>query len=748
MIEHDRTRLIPIEDRKRELIAARHTARVTRRYGTSHEAIPDEPEVYPVFLAADDVIGLIAYGRTVALKGPVPGAPRMFERWKSNVTGGSTYERQYPLVRQMRLVLARVRWWQSRRRMRMDPAKCPIEPLDRAIRSHVRWAIHSHGKSAAETIALLRVDVRQLLAAKAGHEIAIERATANLCAEIAAEHIVAYGRRGVCRNRRFTSGIHEQIPAVFFANPHNTIQFDGWATCGWDVTVQHWADWNGPDWGDVRFKRDDVFKFFGDPISGRETMDGDSDASRTTAQASQGMTPADGWPHANSDVEDIQRAARRKVEEIRARRIEQFKQKQRKLFDWVCFADIADWCARITGDIKPDEERRTLTYSELRKSLTVGDFEQAGRSRVMFLNPATTMAKMTRDRFDLITRAFDGQILNTEYLSCCWIPRDLCQQWFDSRRLPTPRWLVRTQASAVPRIQAQPKYPWTEAPDANPPAVVWDADPTKLPLWLTAMQAVAWVCTRNISAIWRADLERGHHVPIDQPQAFVDEWFPPGAGLTLLTLDAWHGADEGQSDWLMPSDPALVALVDWLRAGELRSSAVDQQRNRKLVDPADWRTMRLAAGRDSRELVPHYALPRVDEDNRWRDVLVSRSDLFRHCPPVAVPRLIGQPSQTTIALESLRCETRATGARRPMTLVDKPRAPRPPVAAGALEKWYVERRDGWPTGRKHPSQDEDLADAKQRFQDNSVTREAVRTARTRLAPKSWTAHGRRKLAQE
>jgi hypothetical protein len=103
---HDQSGHVPIEDRKRELIAARHTARVTRRYGTSHEAIPDEPEVYPVFLAADDVIGLIAYGRTVALKGPVPGAPKMFERWKSNVTGGSMYERQYPLVRQIRLVLA------------------------------------------------------------------------------------------------------------------------------------------------------------------------------------------------------------------------------------------------------------------------------------------------------------------------------------------------------------------------------------------------------------------------------------------------------------------------------------------------------------------------------------------------------------------------------------------------------------------------------------------------------------------
>ena len=634
MIELDRTRLIPIEDRKRELIAARHTARVTRRYGTSHEPTPDEPGVYPVFLAADDVIGLIAYGRTVALKGPVPGAPPMFERWKSHLIGGSTYERQYPLVHQMRLVLARVRWWQSRRRTQMDPAECPIRPLDRSIRFHVRWVIRSHGRSAVETVALLRADVRQLPAAQAAHTIAIERATAILCAEIAAEHIVAYGRPGLWRKRRFTSGLPEAIPSVFFAEPENTIQSDGWATCGWDKSVQDWADWNGPDWGNVCFRRDDAFKLFGRPVMRREAMDEDS--SGTTTQASQGMTPTDGWPHANT--EDIQRAARRKVEGIRARRIERFTQRQRKLFEWVCFADISDWCARVTGDIRPDEERRVLTYSELRKSLTVGEFEQGGRSRVLFLSPARSIAKMTRERLAIITGSFDEYVLNSEYLSCCWIARDLCQRWFDSRRLPKPQWLVPTQASALPRTQAPPENPSTEAGGAASAASGYDSNLKKLPLWLTAMQAVAWVCTRNVGAIWRADLERGGHAPSDQPQAFVDEWFPSGTGLTLLTLDAWQGADEGQSDWLMPSDPALIAVVDWMRAGELRTSAVDQQGNRKLVDPGEWRTMRLAAGQDSRELVPHRALPRVGEDDRWRDVLVSRDDLLHLCPPLALPR--------------------------------------------------------------------------------------------------------------
>jgi hypothetical protein len=256
---YDHTRLIPIDDRKRELIAARHTARVSRLYGTS-ETVPQEPAVLPVFLASDEVIGLIAYRRTTALNGPIPGAPPMFERWTSHLTGGSWDDRQYPLVQDMRLVLARVRWWQQRNRP--GHAACPIRPLHPIARGHVRWAIRRHKRTAVGTICLLRADVRQWLRAREAHDLAIERATAILCGEIAAENIVAWGQPGTWRTRRFTRGSHEAIPPVFFANPHNTIQSDGWATCGWDASAQHWADWNGTDWGDVRFKRDDVLKLW------------------------------------------------------------------------------------------------------------------------------------------------------------------------------------------------------------------------------------------------------------------------------------------------------------------------------------------------------------------------------------------------------------------------------------------------------------------------------------------------------
>jgi hypothetical protein len=86
-----------------------------------------------------------------------------------------------------------------------------------------------------------------------------------------------------------------------------------------------------------------------------------------------------------------------------------------------------------------------------------------------------------------------------------------------------------------------------------------------------------------------------------------------------------------------------------------------------------------------------------------------------------------------------------------LTVVAEGEAVRParqkrPVSAAALQKWYAERRNRWPSHRQHPSQDDDLTHARQQFPEHNVTRPAIRAVRKRLAPDEWTNHGRRKLA--
>jgi hypothetical protein len=107
--------------------------------------------------------------------------------------------------------------------------------------------------------------------------------------------------------------------------------------------------------------------------------------------------------------------------------------------------------------------------------------------------------------------------------------------------------------------------------------------------------------------------------------------------------------------------------------------------------------------------------------------------------------LVGEQSQNPIVDTSAGDQTGSVSP--PSVSAEDHRSGRQPsVAPATLVRWYAERRDAWPSNRKLPSQDEDLADAKECFPGHNVTREAIRTVRARHAPVSWKAHGRRKLA--
>jgi hypothetical protein len=75
---------------------------------------------------------------------------------------------------------------------------------------------------------------------------------------------------------------------------------------------------------------------------------------------------------------------------------------------------------------------------------------------------------------------------------------------------------------------------------------------------------------------------------------------------------------------------------------------------------------------------------------------------------------------------------------------DKP----PVVAQASLTRWYVDRKNSWRIDRKHPSEADDLVEARDHFKGHTVSREAVRVVRAGFAPKEWKAHGRRKRARE
>jgi hypothetical protein len=120
----------------------------------------------------------------------------------------------------------------------------------------------------------------------------------------------------------------------------------------------------------------------------------------------------------------------------RAARIQRFTQKQQRTREWINFAEIADWCSKEDHSIVPSEDKRAAAFDTLARDLLSGVFEENGRSRVLYLSPATTKARMTRAWLDdVIHHSYDNNGGRSEYLPHCWIPRRLFEGWLARNRL-------------------------------------------------------------------------------------------------------------------------------------------------------------------------------------------------------------------------------------------------------------------------------------------------------------------------
>src|SRR5271169_4289176 len=103
----------------------------------------------------------------------------------------------------------------------------------------------------------------------------------------------------------------------------------------------------------------------------------------------------------SEDHEDSLRLARWQREVRRRRRIERFAEYQRTVHhDWVCLADIVEWCASIAPvrSIKTQEETRTFTSGRLLDSVKSGEFDRGGKCKVLYLMPDVYVDRDPRAR--------------------------------------------------------------------------------------------------------------------------------------------------------------------------------------------------------------------------------------------------------------------------------------------------------------------------------------------------------------
>lgn len=106
------------------------------------------------------------------------------------------------------------------------------------------------------------------------------------------------------------------------------------------------------------------------------------------------------------------------------------------------------------------------------------------------------------------------------------------------------------------------------------------------------------------------------------------------------------------------------------------------------------------------------------------DMLVSREGLEELAASICE-----QPSFLCAVLTSLPADSNQPGGSRR-------------YSPAALDKWYQDRVENWPTLKMPPTREEDWESAKQEFP--GVTQDAVRERRRKHAPDLWKSKGRRR----
>jgi hypothetical protein len=146
--------------------------------------------------------------------------------------------------------------------------------------------------------------------------------------------------------------------------------------------------------------------------------------------------------------------------------IERWQERMRQSREWVCFADLADWCARESGTINPDERKKVNAYRQLGESLKLGKFGTGKHTRVPFpdgliLKGTKRWIRMTTQTYEQISEEGRGW---EAVLEGCWIPRDLARQWLEAKRLALPPWLSSPESEAIQNAPRCGKINETPAP--------------------------------------------------------------------------------------------------------------------------------------------------------------------------------------------------------------------------------------------------------------------------------------------
>ena len=150
-----------------------------------------------------------------------------------------------------------------------------------------------------------------------------------------------------------------------------------------------------------------------------------------------------------------------RLRQRRAAWIERFTEIQRRTREWINFGEITQYCAEESS-VVPNEVAREAAYEKLRNDFFEGDFEEHGRSQIMYLHPYTAKARMTREWLAHLMEVYGDQTtINLQILAHCWMRREFFERWLAKHRMQPrparfePRWPTPPTTTALPLSQAR-----------------------------------------------------------------------------------------------------------------------------------------------------------------------------------------------------------------------------------------------------------------------------------------------------
>jgi hypothetical protein len=159
----------------------------------------------------------------------------------------------------------------------------------------------------------------------------------------------------------------------------------------------------------------------------------------------------------------------------RIAQIDRFRRTQRQKGHWFSVASITEWLARENGNIEPSPAKREIAYRRFATSLLDGEFDR-DRSQVLCLHPdgppIRLDANLLAGSIDLYGADYsEASVVVSGYLSHCWIPRDLYEQWcmLHGLRLHPQFDLTRSATSSPNGSTARPTEPPGPKPGRRPP---------------------------------------------------------------------------------------------------------------------------------------------------------------------------------------------------------------------------------------------------------------------------------------